>query len=78
MVPALAGSLRENNQRPNETVLTPLHHAGGHDIPAAINAPGHRQGHDLPLGLKVQEGEVLTCQRLRAPSLPEADPASSH
>src|SRR6266571_1229035 len=46
-MPNLAGGLRENNQRPNETVLTP---SGGHDIPAAINSPGHRQGHDLSPG----------------------------
>jgi hypothetical protein len=53
-------SLRENYQRPNETVLTP---AGGHDIPAAINSPGHRQGHGLSSGLKAQEPNVLTCRR---------------
>src|ERR1019366_9136698 len=35
-------SLRENHQRPNDTVLTP--HEGGHDIPAAINSPGQPAG----------------------------------
>ena len=53
-------SLRENNQRPNKTVLTP---AGGHDIPAAINSPGHRQGHDLSAGLEALGTKVLTCRR---------------
>src|SRR5208283_406684 len=56
----LVSSQRENHQRPNETVLTP---AGGHDIPAAINSPGHRQGHGLSSGLKAQEPRVLTCRR---------------
>jgi hypothetical protein len=64
-------SQRENHQRPNETALTP---AGGHDIPAAINSPGHRQGHGLSPGLKVQIEGVLTCQRLPDPSLPYGDP----
>jgi hypothetical protein len=27
---------------------------GGHDIPAAINSPGHQRGHDLSAGLKTQ------------------------
>ena len=53
-------SQRENYQRPNETVLTP---SGGHDIPAAINSPGYRQGHDPSPGLKAQEATVLTCRR---------------
>ena len=53
-------SLRENHQRPNETVLTP---AGGHDIPAAINSPGHRQGHGLFTGLQARRTTVLTCRR---------------
>ena len=48
-MPDPVSSLRENNQRPNETVLTP---AGGHHIPAAINSPGHRQGHGLFTGLQ--------------------------
>jgi hypothetical protein len=29
-------------------------HPGGHDIPAAINPPGHRQGHGLSAGLNAQ------------------------
>jgi len=41
-VPDLVSSLRENHQRPNETVLTPS--ADGHDIPAAINSPGQPAG----------------------------------
>ena len=45
-------SQRENHQQPNKTVLTP---PGGHDIPAAINSPGHRQGHGLSSGLNAQE-----------------------
>src|SRR6185437_9799072 len=53
-------SLRENHQRPNEAVLTPK---GGHDIPPAINSPGHRQGHGLSSGLKTRENQVLTCRR---------------
>ena len=57
-----AGSQRENHQRPNEAVLTPT--PGGHDIPSAINSPGHRQGHDLSSGLNVQDARVLTCRRL--------------
>jgi hypothetical protein len=32
-----SAALRENHRRPNQAVLTP--HAGGHDIPAAINSP---------------------------------------
>ena len=36
---------------------------GRHDIPAAINSPGHRQGHDLAVGLQVLGGTVLTCRR---------------
>jgi hypothetical protein len=55
-----ASSQRENHQRPNETVLTP---PGGHDIPEAINSPGHRQGHDLSSGLKTREEKVLTFRR---------------
>jgi DDE superfamily endonuclease len=41
-------------------VLTP---PGGHDIPAAINSPGHRQGHDLCAGLEARASRVLTCRR---------------
>ena len=37
-----ASSLRENHQRPNDSVLTP--HTGGHDIPSAINSPGQPAG----------------------------------
>jgi hypothetical protein len=44
---------RQSHQRPNEPVLTP---AGGHDIPAAICSPGHRQGHHLPTGLPNEPG----------------------
>jgi hypothetical protein len=36
---------------------------GGHDIPAAIDSPGHRQGHDLLQGLKAQGQKVLTRRR---------------
>ena len=53
-------SPRENNQRPNKTVLTP---PGGHDIPAAINSPGCRQGHGLSAGLEALGAKVLTCRR---------------
>ena len=44
-------SLRENQQRPNEQVLTPI--PGGHDTPSALSSPDHRQGHDLSIGLDV-------------------------
>jgi hypothetical protein len=40
--PVTVSSLRENHQRPNDTVLTP--DAGGYDIPAAINSPGQPAG----------------------------------
>ena len=53
-MPKQGSSQRENHQRPNETVLTP---SGGHDIPAAINSPGHRQGHGLSAGLKARENK---------------------
>jgi hypothetical protein len=33
------------------------------DIPAAINSPGHRQGHDLSQGLHARAAQVLTCRR---------------
>jgi hypothetical protein len=59
-MPNSVGSQQENNQQPNKTVLTPH---GGHDIPAAINSPGSRQGHGLCMGLKAQEEQVLTCRR---------------
>ena len=59
-MPDPVSSPRENNQRPNETVLTP---PGGHDIPAAIGSPGHRQGHGLLTGLQVRRTTVLTCRR---------------
>jgi hypothetical protein len=59
-MPNSVSSLRENNQRPNKTVLTP---PGGHDIPAAINSPGCRQGHDLCAGLEARARRVLTCRR---------------
>jgi len=59
-MPDPVSSLRENNQRPNETVLTP---AGGHGIPSAINSPGHRQGHGLFTGLQARRTTVLTCRR---------------
>ena len=50
-MPEHVSSQRENHQRTNKSVLTP---PGGHDIPAAINPPGHRQGHGLPAGLNAQ------------------------
>jgi hypothetical protein len=59
-MPNSVSSQRENHQQPNKTVLTP---AGGHDIPAAINSPGNRQGPGLCAGLKAQEQQVLTCRR---------------
>ena len=59
LYPSWAGA-PENHQQPNKTVLTPH---GGHDIPAAINSPGNRQGHGLCIGLKAQEQQVLTCRR---------------
>ena len=59
-MPDPVSSLRENNQRPDETVLTP---PGAHDIPAAINSPGHREGHGLFTGLQVRLTTVLTCRR---------------
>jgi hypothetical protein len=43
-------SLRENHQRPNKQVLTPM--IGGHDIPSAVWAPDHQQGHGLDIGLQ--------------------------
>ena len=65
----------ENHQQPNNKVLTPH---GGHDIPAAINSPGHRQGHDLCTGLEAQEQSVLTLQRPFEPSLPDGGPVKSY
>src|SRR6266436_1051264 len=59
-MPDSVSSQRENHQQPNKTVLTPH---SGHDIPAAINSPGSRQGHGLCMGLKAQEQQVLTCRR---------------
>jgi hypothetical protein len=59
-MPKHVSSQRENHQRPDKTVLTP---PGGHDIPAAINSPGCRQGHDLCAGLKARARRVLTCRR---------------
>ena len=53
-------------------VLTPT--PGGHDIPAAINSPGYRQGPGLSSGLTVQMEGVLTCRWLPGPSLPDGDP----
>ncbi len=52
----------------------------GHDIPAAIRSPGHRQGHDLPerLPAEAQDGSVLTWRRLPVPSLPERRLGNSH
>ena len=44
------------------TVLSPQ--GDGHDIPAAINSPGHRQGHDL--------WKDSTSPRLRSAHLPAA------
>ena len=72
------GSPRENHQRPNKPVLTP--HTGGHDIPAAIYSPGHRQGHDLSSGLPkdARGGAVLTCRRLPDPSLPDGRLVNSY
>ena len=69
-------SLRENHQRPNEPVLTP--HTGGHDIPAAINSPGHRQGHGLSSGLTGPGSECSPAGGYQAPSLPDGRPANSH
>jgi predicted lipid-binding transport protein (Tim44 family) len=59
--PDTHGSQQENHQQANKTVLTPI--KSRHDIPAAINSPGHRQGHGLSSGLKAQEANVLTCRR---------------
>ena len=59
-MPDPVSSLQENNQRPNETVLTP---PGAHDIPAANGSPGHRQGHGLFTGLQARRTTVLTCRR---------------
>jgi len=55
-------------------------HGGGHDIPAAIYSPGHRQGHDLGAGLpeRARDRKVLTCRRLPDPSLPHGRPVSSY
>ena len=52
------------HQRPNKPVLTPA--ISGHDIPSAICSPGHRQGHDLEVGLsqEARAEPVLTCLRL--------------
>jgi hypothetical protein len=59
-MPDPVSSLRENNQRPHETVLTP---PGAHDIPAANGSPGRRQGRGLFTGLQVRRTTVLTCRR---------------
>jgi len=67
--------MRENHQRPNEAVLTP---SGGHDIPAAINSPGHRQGHDLSSGLPAQEKKCSPAGGHQVPSLPDGRPAKTH
>ena len=38
---------------------------GGHDIPSVVGTPGHRQGHDLSIGLvSAQRNWVLTHRRL--------------
>jgi hypothetical protein len=59
-LPKHVSSQRENHQRPNKNSA---HASSGHDISAAINSPGHRQGHGLSSGLETQEHRVLTCRR---------------
>ena len=52
--------------------------AGGHDIPAAVNSPGCRQGHDLFTGLQVQGKKVLTCRRPPGTESAVCGPGRSH
>jgi hypothetical protein len=60
-------------------LMNSAHATGGHDIPAAINSPGHRRGHGLgPKGSKAQSGQVLTRRRPPVPSLPDSRPGGSH
>src|SRR5207247_2352049 len=63
-VPDLASSLRENNQRPNETVLTPSTRQARTTSQQRSTLPASRQGHDLSPGLTAQGAKVLTCRRL--------------
>ena len=73
--PDSASSLRENHQRPNDSVLTP--HTGGHDIPSAINSPGQPAGarsFDRTPPEGIQEARVLTCRRLPQRVCPMAGP----
>ena len=61
-MPDSVSSLRENNQRPNETVLTP--DRAGTTSQQRSTLPASRQGHDLSPGLKTRAETVLTCRRL--------------
>jgi len=74
-MPDPVSSLRENDQRPNETVLTP---PSAHDIPAAINSPGHRQGHGLFTGLQVRRTTCSPAGGHQLTSLPDGEPANTH
>jgi GlcNAc-PI de-N-acetylase len=49
-------------------------------IAGAIHSPGHRQGHDLDLGLpeRAQARKVLTCGRPPDPSLPHGRRVNSY
>jgi hypothetical protein len=55
-VPDLASSPRENNQRPNETVLTPCTKRARTTSQQRSILPASRQGHDLSAGLKINPG----------------------
>jgi hypothetical protein len=73
-VPDLASSLRENNQRPNETVLTSRTRRTRTTSQQRSTLPASQQGHGLSAGLRSTRAQkVLTCQRLPAPSLPYGD-----
>ena len=74
--PDNASSLRENHQRPNESVLTP--HQAGTTSHQRSTLPATGRGTVFRQDSKVQEARVLTCRRLPDPSLPHGRPGSPH
>jgi hypothetical protein len=74
-MPNPVSSQRENNQRPDKTVLTP---PGGRDTPAAINSPGRRRGTIFAQGSKPGRDECSPAGGHQTPSLPYRRPDSSY
>jgi len=64
--------------RPNKTVLTPRARQAGTISQQRSTLPGHRQGHALAEGLKVQGGPVLTCRRPPGTESARCGPGSSY